>query len=100
LIPTSATPTLLSTVPLKEIRGLGGKLGEAVLAFAGGGCKTAMDFQQRFPEEAPLVARFGEKEGRWLYRICRGVDEEMVVPNEDVTLVGVSEYNQIDLLLI
>ncbi len=26
--------------------------------------------------------------------------EEMVVPNEDVTLVGVSEYNQIDLLLI
>ena len=26
--------------------------------------------------------------------------EEMLVPNEDVTLVGVSEYNQIDLLLI
>ena len=47
LVPSSTVPSLLATIPIKDIRGLGGKLGEAVLALAPG-CSTAADLQQ-FP---------------------------------------------------
>jgi hypothetical protein len=27
-------------------------------------------------EESVLCSKFGEKAGRWLYRVCRGIDDE------------------------
>jgi DNA polymerase eta len=93
IVPASAVPALMGTIPLKEIRGLGGKLGDAVLAFLdekagvargpqqqqGQGQQQQQQQQQRMAvelqafSEAELRSRFGAKEGAWLHRICRGV---------------------------
>lgn len=77
IVPASAVAALMGTIPLKEIRGLGGKLGDAVLAFleekergGKGGEWMAVDLQRFL--EAELQGRFGAKEGAWLHRICRG----------------------------
>lgn len=35
---------------------------------------------QKFSEEE-LVVKFGSKTGEWLWRICRGMDDEPVTPN-------------------
>lgn len=60
LVPSSAVPSLLTTIPLKDIRGLGGKLGEAVVALAPG-CSTAADLQHfSLPF---LTQHLGGKEG-------------------------------------
>lgn len=47
VVPSSAVPDLLTTIPLADVRGLGGKLGEAVLKFAGSDCRMIADLQVR-----------------------------------------------------
>lgn len=94
IVPASAVAALMATIPVKEIRGLGGKLGDAVLAFldekegrrapapgpASGQQEQApqqqpqqrMAVELQAAPEAELRARFGAKEAAWLHRICRG----------------------------
>lgn len=85
VVPASAVAALMATIPVKEIRGLGGKLGDAVLAYLDGreGARQEQPQPQQQPPqrmavelqavpEAELKARFGPKEGAWLHRICRG----------------------------
>jgi len=90
LVPSSAVPSLLATIPIKDIRGLGGKLGEAVLALAPG-CSTAAELQQfSLPF---LTQHLGGKEGGWVYRVCRGEDDEEVVAKvEAKTMLSMKSF--------
>ena len=83
LVPVEHVDRLMASVPLRELRGLGGKLGEAVEALPGmaKGC-SASDCQQY--SEAELASHLGEKAGRWLYQACRGIDSEPVEPKDRV----------------
>ncbi|CAN0531928.1 unnamed protein product, partial [Ectocarpus sp. 8 AP-2014] len=59
------------------VRGLGGKLGETVVSWSK--AETASDLK-RFSQQ-DLVGNFGTKTGEWLWRACRGMDDEPVAPN-------------------
>lgn len=68
---------MMRQMPMRNIRGLGRKLGEEV--FRATGAQMAADLQ-RFTQEQ-MVQRFGERTGHWLYWVCRGVDDEEVKCN-------------------
>ncbi|CAI6006321.1 unnamed protein product [Closterium sp. NIES-65] len=59
-VPPRAVPALMEDVPLKKIRNLGGKLGQAM------GCATAG--QAQVLELPDLIARFGERLGNYVWR--------------------------------
>ncbi|CAI5946546.1 unnamed protein product [Closterium sp. NIES-65] len=69
-VPPRAVPALMEDVPLKKIRNLGGKLGQAM------GCATAG--QAQVLELPDLIARFGERLGNYVWRAVRGLDETPV----------------------
>ncbi|CAM9285497.1 unnamed protein product [Scytosiphon promiscuus] len=77
VVPAGASSDMLDTVPVRKVRGLGGKLGEAVVSWSK--AETASDLK-RFSEQ-DLAGNFGAKTGEWLWRVCRGMDDEPVVPN-------------------
>ncbi|CAM9207140.1 unnamed protein product [Sphacelaria rigidula] len=77
VVPAGAASEMLDTVPLHNLRGLGGKLGELVGAWSK--AETASDLKKFGQDE--LAAKFGPKTGVWLWRICRGMDDEAVTPN-------------------
>ncbi|XP_067643242.1 DNA polymerase eta [Eurosta solidaginis] len=76
ILPLAQIPALFDTLPLGKIRGLGGKFGEEI-------CET---LQIRYLgellayTEQELQRKFDEKNGTWLYNICRGIDLEAVTP--------------------
>mmetsp|Transcript_7478 Transcript_7478/g.27457 ORF Transcript_7478/g.27457 Transcript_7478/m.27457 type:complete len:594 (-) Transcript_7478:3315-5096(-) len=78
LVPWAGASSLLRTLPLRSIRGLGGKLGsqlEALFPQA----QSAVDLQ-----DVPLSAfehHFDPKTAQWLYHVCRGIDDDPVAPN-------------------
>jgi len=86
IVPFASTEELMRTIELSDIRGLGGKLGEEVSTFlrSQDTPKTDGTFRaialQAVPERL-LIRQFGEKTGRWLHRICRGLDTDPVSPN-------------------
>eukprot|EP00596_Hydrurales_sp_CCMP1899_P002341 CAMPEP_0119049614 /NCGR_PEP_ID=MMETSP1177-20130426/65584_1 /TAXON_ID=2985 /ORGANISM="Ochromonas sp, Strain CCMP1899" /LENGTH=279 /DNA_ID=CAMNT_0007027089 /DNA_START=259 /DNA_END=1095 /DNA_ORIENTATION=+ len=122
LVPLSSIHAMMQEVTLKDLRGLGGKLGEAVKSFLNqqklkiqpiDSSKTINNTQNKNEikdssenlnlyernlqpkikdidvykasdlqifEESVLCSKFGEKTGRWLYRVCRGIDDELVKP--------------------
>lgn len=77
LVPISSVNSLMAELDVSDVRGLGGKLGEAVQNFSG--VKKAVELQA-YPESV-LCKQFGHKTGLWLYRICRGLDDEPVKQN-------------------
>ena len=94
IVPFAQRQSMLETLPLQKLRGLGGKLGESVVSFmhsrlsdqtAPGtsssgpqGDFVASDLQ-RFPL-GELERAFGdEKTAQFLYNSCRGVDEDEVI---------------------
>ncbi|CAM9159339.1 unnamed protein product [Ectocarpus fasciculatus] len=77
VVPAGASSDMLDTVPLRSVRGLGGKLGETVVSWSK--AETASDLK-RFGQQ-DLVGNFGSKTGEWLWRACRGMDDEPVTPN-------------------
>ena len=58
----------MAGLPVDRIRGLGGQLGEKVKAQ---GCETVGDLAAK--SEAWCQKSFGEKTGRWLFRMARGL---------------------------
>ncbi|CAD7005951.1 unnamed protein product [Ceratitis capitata] len=76
ILPLAQIPKFFETLPLTKIQGLGGKFGE----------KICVDLQIRYlgellPYSEPdLQRKFDEKNGTWLYNICRGIDLEPVTP--------------------
>ncbi|CAM9593008.1 unnamed protein product [Chrysoparadoxa australica] len=74
IIPTSSVAGLLAEIPLRQVNGLRGKLGEHVEQWSK--CTFLPELQDR--DLAELVAEFGERTGRWLDEICRGLDSSEV----------------------
>lgn len=75
LIPRRAVAGLMRSLPLSSIRFLGGKLGRRLAA---SGLETAAHLQAR--SEDSLRSEYGDRTGAWLFRICRGVDNDPVKP--------------------
>ncbi|XP_072757265.1 DNA polymerase eta [Anoplolepis gracilipes] len=75
ILPEAAVSSLYSTLPIKKVRNLGGKLGDVVVDSLG--CNVMGDLMQYSLEQ--LQKRFDEKTGFWLYNIARGIDDEPVI---------------------
>lgn len=65
-----------STLPVRKVQGLGGKFGEKLCEDLN--IKFMGDLVQFSKEE--LQRRYDERNGQWLYNICRGIDLEIVTP--------------------
>ncbi|KAM7355229.1 DNA polymerase eta [Cochliomyia hominivorax] len=76
ILPLAQIPVLFETLPIGKIKGLGAKFGEEVcdrlnVRYLGQLLKFT---------ESELQKKFDEKNGSWLYNICRGIDLEAVTP--------------------
>ncbi|XP_039756665.1 DNApol-eta isoform X2 [Pararge aegeria] len=74
VLPRHALAALYRTLPIKKMKHLGGKFGDAVCDVLG--IKTMAELEHFTEKE--LQAKFDEKNGTWLYNIARGVDPEPV----------------------
>ena len=78
IVPTRAVPALLASVPLRSLRGLGGKLGEQVASalpnVSSVGELAAVEF-------SILLRHFGRETADWLRRASTGDLHEAVKPN-------------------
>ncbi|TMW49602.1 hypothetical protein DOY81_005320 [Sarcophaga bullata] len=76
ILPLHEISALFETLPLGKIKGLGAKFGEEVcerlnIRYIGELLKFT---------EAELQRKFDDKNGTWLYNICRGIELEAVTP--------------------
>ncbi|XP_038939462.1 DNA polymerase eta isoform X2 [Rattus norvegicus] len=74
-------------MPIRKIRSLGGKLGASVIDVLG--VEYMGDLTQF--TEAQLQSHFGEKNGSWLYAMCRGIEHEPVKPRQLPKTIGCSK---------
>uniref|UniRef100_A0AAG5D1G6 DNA polymerase eta n=1 Tax=Anopheles atroparvus TaxID=41427 RepID=A0AAG5D1G6_ANOAO len=74
ILPIDSIAKLYETLPLKKVKGLGGKLGDQV-------CEVLkikfMSELAQFPESL-LQQHFEERMGSWMYLMARGIDLEAV----------------------
>ncbi|XP_053657779.1 DNA polymerase eta [Anopheles marshallii] len=74
ILPIDSISKLYETLPLKKVKGLGGKLGDQV-------CEVLkikfMSELVQFPE-SELQHHFDERMGSWMYLMARGIDLEAV----------------------
>uniref|UniRef100_A0A182VR94 DNA polymerase eta n=1 Tax=Anopheles minimus TaxID=112268 RepID=A0A182VR94_9DIPT len=74
ILPIDSISKLYETLPLKKVKGLGGKLGDQV-------CEVLkvkfMSELVQFPESV-LQQHFDERMGSWMYLMARGIDLEAV----------------------
>ncbi|XP_011497775.1 PREDICTED: DNA polymerase eta [Ceratosolen solmsi marchali] len=76
ILSSSAIPHLFSTLPIKKVRNLGGKLGDIVIDSLQ--CNVMSDLLHY--SLSYLQNHFDEKTGLRLYNIARGIDNEPVTP--------------------
>uniref|UniRef100_A0A1I8NMY4 DNA polymerase eta n=1 Tax=Stomoxys calcitrans TaxID=35570 RepID=A0A1I8NMY4_STOCA len=76
ILPLAQIHDLFSSRPLSKIKGLGAKFGEEVCQRLG---IRYLGQMLKFTEKE-LQHKFDEKNGTWLYNICRGIDLEAVTP--------------------
>ncbi|KAJ0180282.1 hypothetical protein K1T71_003686 [Dendrolimus kikuchii] len=74
ILPKHSINILYKTLPLKKVKHLGGKFGDAVCDILK--IKVMSELQQFAEKE--LQTRFDDKNGSWLYNIARGIDLEHV----------------------
>ena len=77
IVLSSSIDSLMQELEVNDVRGLGGKLGDSLIQRTN--VKKARDIQQISLET--LCTMFGDKTGPWIYKICRGIDEEPVKSN-------------------
>ncbi|KFB45372.1 AGAP001404-PA-like protein [Anopheles sinensis] len=74
ILPIDSISKLYETLPVKKVKGLGGKLGDQV-------CEVLkikfMSELEQFPESL-LQQHFEERMGTWMYLMARGIDLEAV----------------------
>ncbi|XP_048452959.1 DNA polymerase eta isoform X2 [Rhincodon typus] len=87
VLPMCSVPRLFDTLPIGKIRNLGGKLGESVARLLN---IEYMGQLRAFPE-SQLHSMFGEKTGKWLFDLCRGVEFEPVRPRHLPKSIGCSK---------
>ncbi|KAI8122332.1 DNA polymerase eta [Lucilia cuprina] len=76
ILPLAQISGLFETLPVGKIKGLGAKFGEEVCE------RLSVRYLGQLLKftEAELQKKFDEKNGTWLYNICRGIDLEAVTP--------------------
>ncbi|CAH1261726.1 POLH [Branchiostoma lanceolatum] len=84
VLPHASVPQLYSTLPIKKVRGCGGKLGASLTEDLG---VEYMGQLAAFSEKE-LQAKCGDKCGTWLYNLCRGVDYEPVKDRQVAQSIG------------
>uniref|UniRef100_A0A673L3Z7 DNA polymerase eta n=1 Tax=Sinocyclocheilus rhinocerous TaxID=307959 RepID=A0A673L3Z7_9TELE len=87
VLPLGSVPELFSTLPIRKIRNLGGKLGTSVTETLG--VENIGDLTQF--SKVQLEQHFGEKTGPWLYDLCRGIEFEPVKPRQLPKSIGCSK---------
>ncbi|XP_065831259.1 DNA polymerase eta-like isoform X2 [Oscarella lobularis] len=85
--PMESVPDLFRTLPFRKIRNLGGKLGYSVEEQLGISCVGELCAF----EASKLRELFGDKNGFWLYNVCRGLDNEPVRPRQLPKSIGCSK---------
>ncbi|KAF0304390.1 DNA polymerase eta [Amphibalanus amphitrite] len=87
VLPHGSVPQLYETLPVKKVRSLGGKLGDAVTE--GLACETMGDLSRL--SLAQLQAALDAKTGQWLYQLARGFDSELVADRHLPKSIGCSK---------
>ncbi|XP_069036178.1 DNA polymerase eta [Lepisosteus oculatus] len=87
ILPLGSVPQLFSTLPIRKVRHLGGKLGAAVAE------SLEVEHMGELTQftQGHLAERFGEKTGQWLYDLCRGIEIEPVKPRQLPKSIGCSK---------
>ncbi|XP_059967033.1 DNA polymerase eta isoform X2 [Mesoplodon densirostris] len=87
LVSHGSVPQLFSQVPISKIRSLGGKLGASVIEILG------VEYMGELTQftESQLQSHFGEKNGSWLYAMCRGIEHDPVKPRQIPKTIGCSK---------
>ncbi|XP_055982038.1 DNA polymerase eta isoform X3 [Sorex fumeus] len=87
LVSQGAVPQLFNQVPISKIRSLGGKLGASVIEVLG------VEYMGELTQftESQLQSHFGEKNGSWLYAMCRGIEHDPVKPRKLPKTIGCSK---------
>ncbi len=87
VLPHDSVPGMFSTLPIKKVRGFGGKFGEAVVDSLGvENMGDLVHFTQK-----QLCDAFGEKSGNWVYDVCRGFEYEPVNARQLPKSIGCSK---------
>ncbi|XP_036783328.2 DNA polymerase eta isoform X1 [Manis pentadactyla] len=87
LVSHGSVPQLFSQMPISKIHHLGGKLGASVIEILG--VKYMGELIQF--TESQLQSHFGEKNGSWLYAMCRGIEHDPVKPRQVPQTIGCSK---------
>uniref|UniRef100_A0A8C3YJZ9 DNA polymerase eta n=1 Tax=Catagonus wagneri TaxID=51154 RepID=A0A8C3YJZ9_9CETA len=84
LVSHGSVPQLFSQMPISKVRHLGGKLGASVIEILG------IEYMGELTQftESQLQSHFGEKNGSWLYAMCRGIEREPVRPRQITKTLG------------
>ncbi|KAM9666983.1 DNA polymerase eta isoform 1-T1 [Trichechus inunguis] len=84
LVSHGSVPQLFSQMPIGKIRNLGGKLGASVIEILG------IEYMGELTQftESQLQSHFGEKNGSWLYAMCRGIEHDPVRPRQIPKTIG------------
>lgn len=77
IIPRAAVPLVMATMPLRDVRGLGGQLGERVATQLG----VTMAGELRGVAHETLVSMFGDDTARWLAAVADGGLDDEVTPS-------------------
>ncbi|XP_062952382.1 DNA polymerase eta isoform X1 [Cynocephalus volans] len=87
LVSHGSVPQLFSHMPIHKIRSLGGKLGASVTEILG------VEYMGELTQftESQLQSHFGEKNGSWLYAMCRGIEHDPVKPRQLPKTIGCSK---------
>ncbi|XP_015984078.2 DNA polymerase eta isoform X1 [Rousettus aegyptiacus] len=87
LVSHGSVPQLFSHIPISKIRSLGGKLGASVIEILG------IEYMGELTQftESQLQSHFGEKNGSWLYAMCRGIEHDPVKPRQLPKTIGCSK---------
>ncbi|KAL1771963.1 DNA polymerase eta isoform X1 [Sigmodon hispidus] len=87
LVSHGSVPKLFSQMPIRKIRSLGGKLGASVIEILG------VEYMGELTQftESQLQNHFGEKNGSWLYAMCRGIEHDPVKPRQLPKTIGCSK---------
>ncbi|KAL2791897.1 DNA polymerase eta isoform 2 [Daubentonia madagascariensis] len=87
LVSHGSVPQLFSQMPIRKIRSLGGKLGASVIEILG------VEYMGELTQftESQLQSHFGEKNGSWLYAMCRGIEHDPVKPRQLPKTIGCSK---------
>uniref|UniRef100_A0A8D1RTH9 DNA polymerase eta n=1 Tax=Sus scrofa TaxID=9823 RepID=A0A8D1RTH9_PIG len=84
LVSLGSVPQVFSQMPISKVRHLGGKLGASIIEILG------IEYMGELTQftESQLQSHFGEKNGSWLYAMCRGIEHEPVRPRQVTKTLG------------